>query len=71
LQLATLSPLNAVLKLRLRVIELTVSIAMEAARLRCKYAELPTADAIETASDYAITDDYHLKQVREIRAKWI
>jgi len=68
---------NAILKSKLKIIELTSSIAIAAAQLRCQYAELPTADAIvaastiETASDYIVTDDAHLKQIKEIRTKWI
>src|SRR3989304_9294334 len=52
---------NSILKLRLQVINLDTSIAIEAAKLRCKYSELPTADAIiaatamNTASDCVLT----------------
>ena len=68
---------NSVLKLRLQVINLDTSIAVEAAKLRCKYAELPTADAIiaataiKTASDCVLTDDNHIKQIKETKTRWI
>lgn len=68
---------NSILKLRLQVINLDTSIAIEAAKLRCKYSELPTADAIiaatamKTASDYVLTDDSHIKQIKEIKTRWL
>ena len=68
---------NSVLELRLEVIDLDTSIAIEAAKLRCKYAELPTADAIIAATaikmsaDYVLTDDKHINQIRETKTKWI
>jgi predicted nucleic acid-binding protein len=46
-------------------------------KLRCKYAELPTADAIIAATaiamscDYILTDDKHIKQINETKTKWI
>ena len=68
---------NSVVKLGLELVNLDFSIAIEAAKLRFKYAELPTADAIIAATalnmsaDYVLTDDKHINQVREIRTKWI
>jgi predicted nucleic acid-binding protein len=68
---------NSVLKLRLQLMNLDLSIAIEAAKLRCKYAELPTADAIiaataiETASDCVVTDDNHIKQIKETKTRWL
>lgn len=68
---------NSVLKLRLKLMNLDLSIAIEAAKLRCKYAELPTADAIiaataiETASDCVLTDDNHIKQIKETKTRWL
>jgi predicted nucleic acid-binding protein len=67
---------NAVLKSTLKTIDLNSSIAIEAAKLRCKYAELPTADAIiaataiKSASDYVLTDDKHIKQIKETKTRW-
>ena len=68
---------NSILKLRLQVINLDTSIAIEAAKLRCKYSELPTADAIiaatamKTASDCVLTDDSHIKQIKETKTRWL
>lgn len=68
---------NSILKIRLQVINLDTSIAIEAAKLRCKYSELPTADAIiaatamKTASDCVLTDDSHIKQIKETKTRWL
>ena len=68
---------NSILKLDLKIANLDVPIAIEAAKLRCKYAELPTADAIIAATaialscDYILTDDKHIKQIKETKTKWI
>lgn len=68
---------NSLLTLNLEVINLDVPLAVEAAKLRCKYAELPTADAIIAATavalgcDFVLTDDKHIRQIREVKTKWI
>jgi len=68
---------NSLLKLDLKIVDFNVLTAIEAAKLRCKYVELPTADAIIAAtailmgSDYVITDDKHIKQIKETKTKWI
>jgi predicted nucleic acid-binding protein len=68
---------NSVLKLGFQVINLDLPIAIEAAKLRCRYAELPTADAIIAATaikmsaDCVLTDDKHINQIKETRTKWI
>jgi predicted nucleic acid-binding protein len=68
---------NSVLKLGFQVINLDLPIAIEAAKLRCRYAELPTADAIIAATaikmsaDYVLTDDKHINQIKETRTKWL
>lgn len=68
---------SSLLKLDLEIVDFNVPIAIEAAKLRCKYVELPTADAIIAAtailmgSDYVITDDKHIKQIKETKTKWI
>jgi len=68
---------NSLLKLDFKIAYLDVPIAIEAAKLRCRYAELPTADAIiaataiVTSSDYVHTDDKHIKQLKETKTKWI
>lgn len=69
--------LRTVLKLDFEVTTLDVPIAVEAAKLRCRYAELPTADAVIAATgivlgcDYVLTDDRHIKQVKEVKTRWI
>lgn len=59
------------------VVNLDSSIAKEAARLRCKYTALPTADAIIAATALTtslprlVTDDRHFQEMKEIRTEWI
>lgn len=68
---------DSILKLDLEVKNLDVPIAVEAARLRCKYGELPTADAVIAATavvlrcDCVLTDDRHIRQIHEVKTKWI
>ena len=68
--------INSVLKLKLKILTLDLPIAIEAAKLRCKYAELPTADAIiaataiVTSSECVLSDDRHIKQVKETKTRW-
>jgi predicted nucleic acid-binding protein len=69
--------LNTVLKSGLNIADLDSTIGIEAAKLRCRYAELPTADAIiaataiKTGADYVLTDDDHIKQIKETKTKWL
>ena len=69
--------INIIMKSKLTITDLDSSIAIEAARLRCKYADLPTADAVITAtsinssSNFILTDDRHIKQIKETKTKWI
>ena len=69
--------INIVLKSKLAISDLDSDIAIEAARLRCKYADLPTADAIiaataiKSSSNFVLTDDKHIKQIKETKTKWI
>jgi predicted nucleic acid-binding protein len=69
--------INSVLKLGLELANLDLSIAIEAAKLRCRYGELPTADAIiaataiKTSADYVLTDDKHINQIRETKTRWL
>ena len=69
--------INVILKSKLVITELDLAIAIEAARLRCKYADLPTADAIiaataiKSSSNFVFTDDKHIKQIKETKTKWI
>ena len=68
---------SSILNLDLKIANLDISIAIQAAKLRCKYAELPTAGAIIAATaialgcDYVLTDDKHIKQIKETKTKWI
>ncbi|MDT8782635.1 MAG: PIN domain-containing protein [Candidatus Bathyarchaeota archaeon] len=69
--------LNSVLKSKLHIINLDSVIAIQAAKLRCKYPQLPTADAviaataIKTGSDCVLTDDNHIKQIKETKTRWL
>ena len=68
---------NFILQSKLSVFNLDPAIAIEAAKLRCKYAELPTADAIiaataiKTSADFVLTDDKHIKQIKETKTRWL
>jgi predicted nucleic acid-binding protein len=61
----------------LKTVNLDSIIGVEAAKFRCKYAELPTADAIIAATatitgcDYVLTDDRHIRQIKETKTKWL
>jgi predicted nucleic acid-binding protein len=69
--------INNILQSDLSVFNLDISVAIEAAKIRCKYAELPAADAIivataiETRSDFVLTDDKHIKQIKERKTRWL
>ena len=69
--------INIVLKSKLTITDLDPTIAIDAARLRCKYADLPTADAIiaataiKSSSNFVLTDDRHIKQIKETKTRWI
>jgi predicted nucleic acid-binding protein len=68
---------NTINSAELEIVNLDVVIGIEAAKLRCKYVDLPTADAIiaataiATSCDYVLTDDKHIKQIKETKTKWI
>lgn len=68
---------KAVLASDLKIVDLDSNIAIEAARLRCKYGDLPMADAIiaataiKTSSDFILTDDKHIEQIKEVKTRWI
>ena len=68
---------NTLLSSNLEIADLDSGIGIEAAKLRCKYAELPTADAIIAATaiimscEYVLTDDKHIKQIKETKTRWI
>ena len=69
--------MNVILKSELNTFDLDPSTAIEAARLRCRYSDLPMADAIiaataiGTSSDFVLTDDRHFKQIKEVKTRWI
>jgi predicted nucleic acid-binding protein len=69
--------MNVILKSELNTVDLDPPTAVEAARLRCRYADLPMADAIiaataiGTSSDFVLTDDRHVKQIKEVKTRWI
>ncbi len=69
--------ISSLLKLDFEKINLDVPIAIQAGKLRCKYAELPTADAVIAATgivlgcDCVLTDDRHIRQVKEVKTRWI
>jgi predicted nucleic acid-binding protein len=69
--------INIIKKSKLTITDLDSAIAIEAAQLRCKYADLPTADAviaatsINSSSNFILTDDKHIKQIKETKTKWI
>lgn len=68
---------NSITTSQLRIVDLTASIALTSARLRCRYRGLPTADSIvagtsmETNSRRVISDDPHFKVVTEIHHEWL
>ena len=68
---------NGILKSDFIIVNLDPEIAIAAAKLRCKYGELPTADAVIAATaialscDYVLTDDRHIRQVKETKTRWI
>lgn len=69
--------LNSVMKSKLKIINLDPTTAIEAAKLRCKYSDLPTADAIiaataiKTSSEYVLTDDKHITKIKETKTRWL
>jgi len=68
---------DSIVKSNFKILDLDTAIALSAARLRCRYRGLPTADsiiaatAIELKSNTVITDDPHFKEIGEISVEWI
>ena len=68
---------QSILTSKMSAVNLDPAIGIQAAKLRCKYAELPTADAIiaataiATSSDCVLTDDKHIKQIKETKTRWL
>ncbi len=69
--------IDSIVKSNFKVVDLDTAIALSAARLRCRYKGLPTADsaiaatAVELKSNTVITDDPHFKEIKEINVEWI
>jgi len=69
--------IDSILKSTFRVVDLTVPIAITAARLRTRQRGLPTADsiiaatALELKSKQVISDDPHFSKIEGIRIDWI
>ena len=68
---------NSITTSRFRIVDLTASIAIASAGLRCRYRDLPTADSIvagtsiQSKSRRVISDDPHFKEIPEIRYEWL
>ncbi len=68
---------NSILNSHFEIIDLTRAIALTSAALRCRYRHLPTADSIvaatsiDTKSRRVVSNDPHLKEIREIRCEWL
>ncbi len=68
---------DSILKSSFLVVNLTVPIAITAARLRCLHRNLPTADsviaatALESRSNLVVSDDSHFQGIDEITTDWI
>ncbi len=68
---------NTILSSKLHTANLDTVIGIEAAKLRCRYAELPTADAviaataIVTSCEFVLTDDKHIRQIKETKTRWL
>lgn len=68
---------NSIITSRFRIVDLTTTIALISARLRCRYRDLPTADSVvagtslETKSRRVITDDPHFRGIDGIHSEWL
>lgn len=68
---------DTIMKSGFTFVDLDPKIAITSARLRCRYKELPTADAIvaatavEMKSGQVVSDDPHFKEVKAIKTEWI
>ena len=68
---------NSITSSRFRIVDLTTSIALASATLRCNDRDLPTADSIvaatslETKSRRVISDDPHFKDIKAIHSEWL
>ena len=68
---------NTILSSGLHIVNLDSVIGIEAAKLRCRYSELPTADAVIAATaiaascEFVLTDDKHIRQIKETKTRWL
>ncbi len=69
--------IDSILTSRLRIVDLTTSVALTSAALRCQHRNLPTADSIvaatsiQTGSRRVLSDDPHFSNIANIRSEWI
>ena len=69
--------LNIIERSAFEILAIDTQIAKEAARLRCKHQNLPTADAviaasaITTRSFRVVSDDPHFRGIKELRVEWV
>jgi predicted nucleic acid-binding protein len=69
--------LDTIIKSGFTLVDLDPKIAITSARLRCRYSELPTADAIvaataiETRSGRIVSDDPHFREIKTVKTEWI
>lgn len=68
---------DSIVRSNFRVVDLDTTIAVSAARLRCRYRRLPTADsiiaatAIEHKSRTVVSDDLHFREIEGVNVEWI
>lgn len=68
---------DSIVKSNFKIVDLDTAIALSAARLRCRYKGLPTADSIiaatamELKSNTVITDDPHFDEIKGINVEWL
>jgi predicted nucleic acid-binding protein len=69
--------IESILTSRLRPVDLTPTIAVMSAALRCQHRDLPTADSIvaatsiQTGSKRVLSDDPHFKKITNLHSEWI
>jgi predicted nucleic acid-binding protein len=69
--------INSILKSTFRIVDLTVPIAIAAAKLRTRHRGLPTADsiiaatALELKSKRVVSDDPHFSKIEGVATEWI
>jgi predicted nucleic acid-binding protein len=69
--------INSILKSTFDIVDLTVPIAISAAKLRSRIRGLPTADsiiaatALEMKSKRVVSDDPHFSKIEQLTSEWI